>query len=44
VQAKFGFVCSRAGDQLVDTEARAASFAGQPDASVRIVGFAPAQS
>lgn len=44
VQAKFGFVCSRAGDQLVDTEARAASFAGQPDASVRILGFAPAQS
>lgn len=44
VQAKFGFVCSRAGDQLADTETRAAGFAGQADATVRVIGFAPAQS
>jgi uncharacterized repeat protein (TIGR04042 family) len=44
VQAKYGFVCSRAGDQLADTEARAAGFTGQADARVRVVSFAPAQS
>lgn len=42
VEAKFGFVCSRAGDQLDDTERRAATFALQPDAPVRIVAFGPA--
>jgi uncharacterized repeat protein (TIGR04042 family) len=42
VAAKFGFVCSRAGDQLDDTERRAAAFALQPDAPVRIVAFGPA--
>ena len=42
VQAKFGFSCSRAGDQLLDTERRAALFAQQPDALVRIVAFGAA--
>lgn len=42
VQAKFGFACSRANDQLDDTERRAAAFAAQPEARVRIVAFGPA--
>ena len=40
VQAKFGFVCSRANDQLADSTARAATF--PPDARVRVLGFTPA--
>ncbi|MCE4555338.1 MSMEG_0570 family nitrogen starvation response protein [Pelomonas cellulosilytica] len=42
VQAKFGFVCSRANDQLADTTKRAAAFAHQPDARIRVLGFSPA--
>lgn len=42
VAAKFGFACSRASDQLDDTERRAAAFALHPDAPVRIVAFGPA--
>lgn len=40
VQAKFGFTCSRAGDQLLRTEAHAAAFAA--DAQVHVVSFEPA--
>lgn len=42
VQAKYGFVCSRANDQLSVFEAEARRFADQPDARVRVLGFAPA--
>ena len=39
VEAKFGLVCSRANDQLSDTERRAAAFAVQADAQVRVLAF-----
>lgn len=42
VQQKFGFACSAALDQLADTEARAAAFAGQPGARVQVLAFLPA--
>lgn len=42
VQAKYGFVCSRANDQLVATEARAALFSSLPEARVTVLGFEPA--
>lgn len=42
VQAKFGFTCSRAGDQLQQTEARAATFTDRPEARVRVLAFEPA--
>jgi len=42
VEAKYGFACSRAHDQLADTEARAAPFADLPDARVRVLAFTPA--
>ena len=42
VQAKFGFTCSRASDQLSVTERRAAAFATTPEASVRLLAFGPA--
>ncbi|GAA0752903.1 MSMEG_0570 family nitrogen starvation response protein [Ideonella azotifigens] len=42
VQAKFGFTCSRASDQLSDTERRAASFAQTPESCVRLLAFGPA--
>jgi len=42
VQAKFGFTCSRAGDQLVQTEAQVAAFAHRADARVRVLSFEPA--
>jgi uncharacterized repeat protein (TIGR04042 family) len=42
VRAKFGFACSRASDQLLDTEQRVATFAHQPAARVRVVAFGPA--
>lgn len=42
VQAKFGFTCSRAGDQLQQTEARAATFADRPEARVQVLSFEPA--
>lgn len=42
VQAKFGFVCSRAGDQLELLEARAQACQALPDAQVQVLAFAPA--
>ena len=42
VQAKFGFTCSRASDQLQQTESHAAAFAGDAQARVRVVAFEPA--
>lgn len=42
VQAKYGFTCSRASDQLALLEARQARFAHDPAASVRVLGFDPA--
>ena len=44
VQAKFGYACSRASDQLADTEARAATFSSRHGATVRVVAFAPVTS
>lgn len=42
VRAKFGFACSRASDQLRDTERRVAAFAHLPGARVRVLAFGPA--
>ncbi len=42
VQAKYGFFCSRASDQLAQLEAREARFAHDPAARVRVLGFDPA--
>lgn len=42
VQAKFGFLCSRAGEQLNETEQRAHTFLHDPAAQVLIVSFDPA--
>lgn len=42
VRAKFGFTCSRAGDQLAQTEALVAAFAHHPEARVRVLSFEPA--
>lgn len=42
VQAKYGFVCSRANDQLARLEAREARFAHDTAARVRVLGFDPA--
>jgi uncharacterized repeat protein (TIGR04042 family) len=42
VHAKFGFTCSRAGDQLVQTEAQVAACADHPGARVRVLSFEPA--
>ena len=39
VRAKYGFACSRAADQLGETEHRAATFAGQAGAQVRMLAF-----
>lgn len=44
VQAKFGFTCSRAGDQLEQIEQRAAAFAADPDARLRMLAFGPAEA
>lgn len=41
VREKYGFTCSSADEQLAAIERRAAHFAGQPDARVRIEGFEP---
>lgn len=41
VSAKYGFVCSRANDQLARVEARGAHFAGEAGARVRVLGFDP---
>lgn len=42
VQAKFGFVCSRANDQLARLEELQARFVGDPEARVHVLAFAPA--
>lgn len=42
VQAKFGFVCSRANDQQATLLARIAQFAPQPQAEVTVLSFGPA--
>jgi len=42
VHAKFGFVCSRAGDQLINLEAQVGRFSSLPDARVEVLGFGPA--
>lgn len=39
VRAKFGFACSRALDQLMLIESRAAAFADQPNAHVEVIDF-----
>lgn len=42
VRAKFGFACSRAGDQLAQLETLSRRWAGQPDARVEVISFGPA--
>lgn len=42
VQAKYGFVCSRASDQLARLETLQAPFVHDPQARVRVLAFAPA--
>lgn len=42
VQAKYGFVCSRANDQLAQLEQLQARFVDDPEARVRVLAFAPA--
>jgi uncharacterized repeat protein (TIGR04042 family) len=42
VSAKYGFVCSRANDQLAQLEARGARFARDPGARVHVLAFDPA--
>jgi uncharacterized repeat protein (TIGR04042 family) len=39
VEAKFGFACSAALDQLAQIEARAQAFTDQPDAQIAVVFF-----
>jgi len=39
VEAKFGFACSAALDQLAQIEALAQTFAHQPDAQIAVVHF-----
>jgi uncharacterized repeat protein (TIGR04042 family) len=41
VRAKYGFLCSRAGDQLAELEAKAAAYPAA-DAQVRVLAFEPA--
>ena len=41
VQAKYGFVCSRANDQLAQLEDCAMGFAADPSARVQVLSFAP---
>lgn len=40
VAARYGFPCSRAARQIADIDARAADFAEDPAALVRVVAFA----
>jgi uncharacterized repeat protein (TIGR04042 family) len=42
VQAKFGFVCSRAGDQLALLEGQVRRWTAHEDARVAVVAFGPA--
>lgn len=44
VQAKFGFFCSRAGDQLDAIEQRAATLAATPELRIRVLAFGPADA
>lgn len=39
VQAKYGFVCSRAGDELGQIERHAARFSEDPRAHVQVIDF-----
>jgi uncharacterized repeat protein (TIGR04042 family) len=39
VMAKFGFLCSRAGDELAGIERQAARFADQAGAHVQVIEF-----
>jgi uncharacterized repeat protein (TIGR04042 family) len=39
VMAKFGFLCSRAGDELAALESQAARFADRVDAHVHVIEF-----
>jgi uncharacterized repeat protein (TIGR04042 family) len=41
VQAKYGFFCSRANDQLDQLERLQAQFNDDPEARVRVLGFSP---
>lgn len=41
VEARYGYACSSALDQLVAIEGRAALFAHQPDACVALIAFGP---
>jgi uncharacterized repeat protein (TIGR04042 family) len=41
VQARYGYACSSALDQLLTIEGRAAWFANQPNACVTLVAFGP---
>ena len=42
VQAKYGFLCTRASAQLDVFETEAQRYAGLPDARVRVLSFSPA--
>jgi uncharacterized repeat protein (TIGR04042 family) len=42
VQAKYGFVCSRANDQLAQLERLQARYVDDPQALVRVLAFSPA--
>jgi uncharacterized repeat protein (TIGR04042 family) len=42
VQARYGFVCSRANDQLAQLEEMEQRFEHQPQGRVLVLGFAPA--
>jgi uncharacterized repeat protein (TIGR04042 family) len=42
VQARYGFVCSRAGDQLALLEDQVRRWTGHEDARVAVVAFGPA--
>lgn len=39
VAAKFGFVCSKASDQLYEIETKAALFSEAPNAQVQVISF-----
>jgi uncharacterized repeat protein (TIGR04042 family) len=41
VQARYGYACSSALDQLLTIEGRAALFSNQPDACVTLLAFGP---
>ena len=39
VEAKFGYACARAADQLATIEAQAVRYADAPDARIQVVAF-----